>query len=106
MTTKPRAKKFRIRRSTAAAGARDAGTSPAAPGAAAAAGQPQPGQQAAAASAVRPAAASSAPTKNTATGGAPDWRLLQSLGADGFVVKPIDPVSLIALVRRTIDPDR
>lgn len=71
MTTKPRAKKFRIRRSTAAAGARDAGTSPAAPGAAAAAGQPQPGQQAAAASAVRPAAASSAPAKNTATGGAP-----------------------------------
>jgi len=38
----------------------------------------------------------------TATGGAPDWRLLQSLGADGFVVKPIDPVSLIALVRRTL----
>lgn len=39
----------------------------------------------------------------TATGGAPDWRLLQSLGADGFVVKPIDPVSLIALARRTLD---
>lgn len=39
----------------------------------------------------------------TATGGAPDWRLLQSLGADGFLVKPIDPVSLIALVRRTLD---
>ena len=38
----------------------------------------------------------------TATGGAPDWRLLQSLGADGFVVKPIDPVSLIALARRTL----
>ncbi|MCB9593685.1 MAG: protein kinase [Sandaracinaceae bacterium] len=42
----------------------------------------------------------------TATGGAPDWRLLQSLGADGFVVKPIDPVSLIALARRTLAPDR
>lgn len=39
----------------------------------------------------------------TATGGAPDWRLLQSLGADGFIVKPIDPVSLIALARRTVD---
>ena len=42
----------------------------------------------------------------TATGGAPDWRLLQSLGADGFLVKPIDPVSLIALARRTIDHGR
>ena len=38
----------------------------------------------------------------TATGGAPDWRLLQSLGADGFVVKPIDPLALVALVRRTL----
>lgn len=38
----------------------------------------------------------------TATGGAPDWRLLQSLGADGFLVKPIDPVSLVALARRTL----
>ncbi|MGE0788441.1 MAG: protein kinase [Sandaracinaceae bacterium] len=42
----------------------------------------------------------------TATGGAPDWRLLQSLGADGFLVKPIDPVSLIALVRRTLEAVR
>jgi serine/threonine-protein kinase len=39
----------------------------------------------------------------TATGGAPDWRLLQALGADGFVVKPIDPMALVALVRRTLD---
>lgn len=38
----------------------------------------------------------------TATGGAPDWRLLQSLGADGFLVKPIDPTALIALARRTL----
>ncbi len=38
----------------------------------------------------------------TATGGAPDWRLLQTLGADGFVVKPIDPMALVALVRRTL----
>jgi len=36
----------------------------------------------------------------TATGGAPDWRLLQALGADGFVVKPIDPMGLVAPVRR------
>ena len=39
----------------------------------------------------------------TATGGAPDWRLLSSIGADGFLVKPIDPVSLIAIARRTLD---
>ncbi len=38
----------------------------------------------------------------TATGGAPDWRLLSSLGADGFLVKPIDPMALVALVRRTL----
>ena len=38
----------------------------------------------------------------TATGGAPDWRLLQSLGADGFLVKPIDPTALVALARRTL----
>jgi serine/threonine protein kinase len=38
----------------------------------------------------------------TATGGAPDWRLLSSLGADGFLVKPIDPMALVALARRTL----
>ena len=38
----------------------------------------------------------------TATGGAPDWRLLSSLGADGFLVKPIDPTGLVALARRTL----
>lgn len=42
----------------------------------------------------------------TATGGAPDWRLLASLGADGFVVKPIDPMALVALVRRTLETTR
>jgi serine/threonine-protein kinase len=42
----------------------------------------------------------------TATGGAPDWRLLQALGADGFLVKPIDPMALVALVRRTLDKQR
>lgn len=39
----------------------------------------------------------------TATGGAPDWKLLQALGADGFIVKPIDPMALVSLVRRTLD---
>jgi serine/threonine protein kinase len=39
----------------------------------------------------------------TATGGAPDWQILNGLGADGFLVKPIDPESLIALTRRTLD---
>jgi serine/threonine-protein kinase len=39
----------------------------------------------------------------TATGGAPDWKLLSALGADGFLVKPIDPLSLIALARRTLE---
>lgn len=38
----------------------------------------------------------------TANGGAPDWRLLSSLGADGFLVKPIDPMALVALARRTL----
>lgn len=38
----------------------------------------------------------------TATGGAPDWRLLSSLGADGFLIKPIDPMALVALARRTL----
>ena len=38
----------------------------------------------------------------TATGGAPDWRLLSSLGADGFLVKPNDPRALVALARRTL----
>jgi serine/threonine-protein kinase len=38
----------------------------------------------------------------TAAGGAPDWTLLSSLGADGFLVKPIDPFSLVALARKTL----
>lgn len=38
----------------------------------------------------------------TASGGAPDWRLLQSLGATGFLVKPIDPYALIALSRKAL----
>jgi eukaryotic-like serine/threonine-protein kinase len=39
----------------------------------------------------------------TASGGAPDWRLLQALGADGFLVKPIDPFALVALARKTLN---
>ncbi|MEO0322465.1 MAG: protein kinase [Myxococcota bacterium] len=38
----------------------------------------------------------------TATGGAPDWRLLQLLGADGFLVKPIDPYALMSIARRLV----
>jgi serine/threonine-protein kinase len=38
----------------------------------------------------------------TAFGGAPDWKLLSGLGADGFLLKPIDPYALVALARRTI----
>jgi serine/threonine-protein kinase len=39
----------------------------------------------------------------TAAGGAPDWRLLSSLGAEGFLVKPIDPYALITLARKAVD---
>ncbi len=39
----------------------------------------------------------------TARGGAPDWGLLQQLGADGFLVKPLDPYALVALARRVLD---
>jgi eukaryotic-like serine/threonine-protein kinase len=39
----------------------------------------------------------------TASGGAPDWRLLSTLGADGFLVKPIDPFALVALARKMLD---
>lgn len=38
----------------------------------------------------------------TASGGAPDWHLLSALGADGFLVKPIDPFALIALARKAL----
>jgi serine/threonine-protein kinase len=38
----------------------------------------------------------------TASGGAPDWRLLQSLGAAGFLVKPIDATALVAMARGVI----
>lgn len=38
----------------------------------------------------------------TGVGGAPDWQLLRALGASGFLVKPFDPDSLTALIRRLI----
>jgi serine/threonine protein kinase len=38
----------------------------------------------------------------TAAGGAPDWTLLSALGADGFLVKPIDPFALVAVARKTV----
>ncbi|HJK97110.1 MAG TPA: protein kinase [Polyangiaceae bacterium LLY-WYZ-14_1] len=38
----------------------------------------------------------------TARGGAPDWALLQGLGADGFLVKPVDPYSLVSTARRLV----
>jgi serine/threonine-protein kinase len=36
----------------------------------------------------------------TGIGGAPDWKVLRELGADGFLVKPIDRDALVSLVRR------
>lgn len=38
----------------------------------------------------------------TAHGGALDWKLLSAMGADGFLVKPLDPYALVALARRTL----
>jgi len=38
----------------------------------------------------------------TASGGAPDWQILSSLGADGFLLKPIDPYALVALARKAV----
>lgn len=42
----------------------------------------------------------------TAVGGAPDWQLLQSIGARGFLLKPFDPASLISLIRRLLTIER
>ncbi|MDH5675831.1 MAG: protein kinase [Myxococcales bacterium] len=39
----------------------------------------------------------------TAAGGAPDWKLLSAIGADGFLVKPIDPFAFVALARKMLD---
>ncbi len=39
----------------------------------------------------------------SANGGADDWTKLRSMGADGFLLKPIDPVLVEALVRSLLD---
>jgi len=39
----------------------------------------------------------------TAHGGATDWSLLSSMGAAGFLVKPLDPYALVALARSLVD---
>lgn len=38
----------------------------------------------------------------TGVGGGPDWKLLQSMGANGFLVKPVDPIALVRLARRLV----
>ncbi len=38
----------------------------------------------------------------TASGGPNEWKLLSSLGADRFLVKPVDLDDVVALVRRTV----
>jgi eukaryotic-like serine/threonine-protein kinase len=38
----------------------------------------------------------------TAAGGPGEWRRLSQLGADGFLVKPIDPEDIALLIRRTL----
>jgi serine/threonine protein kinase len=38
----------------------------------------------------------------TGFGGALDWKVLRTIGADGFLVKPAEPASLGALVRRLL----
>lgn len=39
----------------------------------------------------------------TAVGGAMDWRLLQSMGAAGFLIKPVEPVTVQSLARRLVN---
>jgi serine/threonine-protein kinase len=39
----------------------------------------------------------------TAHGGGRDWQLLSGLGADGFLVKPVDPHALTAMVGRMLE---
>lgn len=39
----------------------------------------------------------------TARGGAPDWQLLQAMGAAGFLLKPIDAYALITMARRALN---
>lgn len=42
----------------------------------------------------------------TAHGGARDWQLLSSLGADSFLVKPVDPHGLSAMVGRLLEQQK
>jgi DNA-binding response OmpR family regulator len=38
----------------------------------------------------------------TASGGPSEWKLLSSLGADRFLLKPVDLDDVVAIVRRTV----
>jgi len=38
----------------------------------------------------------------TASGGPPEWKRLAAMGADGFLVKPVDMRDVVTLVRRAI----
>jgi eukaryotic-like serine/threonine-protein kinase len=38
----------------------------------------------------------------TAAGGPGEWRRLSKMGADGFLVKPVDPEDIAMLIRRTL----
>ncbi len=38
----------------------------------------------------------------TASGGPPEWKRLQAMGADGFLVKPVDLRDVVTLVRRAL----
>jgi serine/threonine protein kinase len=42
----------------------------------------------------------------TASGGPNEWKLLSSLGADRFLVKPVDLDDVVAIVRRTVKDKR
>jgi serine/threonine-protein kinase len=42
----------------------------------------------------------------TAAGGPGEWRRLSQIGADGFLVKPVDPDDVVALIRRTVNARR
>jgi CheY-like chemotaxis protein len=40
----------------------------------------------------------------TARGGAPDWHQLKALGANRFLVKPVDFDALAAMIRALVPP--
>ncbi len=42
----------------------------------------------------------------TGEGGAADWRVLSGLGVDGFVLKPVEPLALVAAIRRYLGRPR